>query len=132
MRLGKAAKGGTTSNNTKSLLRWSNPKDPALISSMNDLVDHGGWKADNGQFKGGAYAMLESLIKSKLLETDKKAKPHIESRVKLLRKQFDAITDMLNASGFGWNDEEKYVTCSLEVWNEALFNMIYFSKNKLR
>ncbi|CAO2836033.1 unnamed protein product [Amaranthus hypochondriacus] len=116
--LEKLVTGSSSSNPTRSLSRWSLVEDQALISSMNDLLDLGGWKADNGQFKSGSYAKLETLILQKLPNTEKKAKPHIESRVKILRKHFDAITDMLNASGFGWNDKEKHVTCSLEVWKE--------------
>ncbi|KAL2929745.1 hypothetical protein RDABS01_035155, partial [Bienertia sinuspersici] len=67
---------------------------------MNDLVDLGGWKTDNGQFKN--------------------AKPHIESQVKLLRKQYDAISKILSpsASGFGWNDDGKFVTCPQCIWDE--------------
>ncbi|KAL2924132.1 Glutamate--tRNA ligase 2 [Bienertia sinuspersici] len=98
------------SNPTRILLRWSPSEDRALISAMNDLVDLGGWKTDNGQFKNGAYAKLEAIMKQKEPDFEKKAKPHIESRVKLLRKQYDAISEMLNpsASGFGWNDNGKF------------------------
>ncbi|XP_048500636.1 uncharacterized protein At2g29880-like isoform X2 [Beta vulgaris subsp. vulgaris] len=101
-------------------MRWSVCEDRALISAMNDLVDLGGWKTDNGQFKNGAFAKLETLMKQKLPECEKKAKPHIESRVKLLRKQYDAISEMLSpsASGFGWNEEGTFVTCPQTVWDE--------------
>lgn len=107
------------SSGTKAL-RWSNLEDRALVSALNDLVDIGGWKTDNGQFKNGAFVKLEALMKQRMPESDKKAKPHIESRVKTLRKQYDAIAEMLgpSASGFGWNDEEKMVTCPQSVWNE--------------
>ncbi|XP_019107593.2 uncharacterized protein At2g29880 [Beta vulgaris subsp. vulgaris] len=101
-------------------MRWLVSEDRALICAMNDLVDLGGWKADNGQLENGAYAKLETLMKQKMPECEKKAKPHIESRVKLLRKQYDAISEMLSASasGFGWNDEGKFVTCPQTVWNK--------------
>ncbi|XP_074296794.1 uncharacterized protein LOC141627418 [Silene latifolia] len=99
--------------------RWSLEEDRALVSAMRDLLDLGGWKADNGQFKNGAYAKIESLMEQKLPGCGKKAKPHIESRVKTLQKHYDAITDMLipQASGFGWNDEGKFVTCEQSVWD---------------
>uniref|UniRef100_A0A803MUY2 Myb/SANT-like domain-containing protein n=1 Tax=Chenopodium quinoa TaxID=63459 RepID=A0A803MUY2_CHEQI len=59
-------------------------------------------------------------MKGKLPGCDKKAKPHTESQVKLLRKQYDAIIEMLSpsASGLGWNDEGKFVTCPQTVWDE--------------
>ncbi|XP_074300362.1 uncharacterized protein LOC141631614 [Silene latifolia] len=102
--------------------RWSLEEDRALVSAMQDLLDLGGWKADNGQFKNGAYAKIESLMEQKLPGCGKKAKPHIESRVMTLRKHYDAITDMLSpqASGFGWNDEGKFVTCEQSVWDNWL------------
>ncbi|KMS99982.1 hypothetical protein BVRB_1g018220 isoform B [Beta vulgaris subsp. vulgaris] len=109
-----------SNNTTRNLSRWSVAEDRALITAMTDLLDIGGWKADNGQFKSGAYAKLETIMLQKLPGCEKKAKPHIESRVKHLRKQYDAITEMLSpsASGFGWNDEEKFVTCPQAVWDE--------------
>ncbi|XP_074299992.1 uncharacterized protein LOC141631191 [Silene latifolia] len=102
--------------------RWSSVEDQALVSAMQDLLVLGGWKADNGQFKNGAYSKIETLLEEKLPGCGKRAKPHIESRVKTLRKQFDAITDMLSpqASGFGWNDEQKFVTCEHSVWEAWL------------
>ncbi|XP_074299547.1 uncharacterized protein LOC141630674 [Silene latifolia] len=111
---------------------WSSAEDQALVSAMQDLLDLGGWKADNGQFKNGAYSKIATLLEEKLPGCGKRDKPHIESRVKTLRKQFDAITDMLSpqASGFSWNDEQKFVTCEQSVW-EAWLKIIlsYTHKN---
>ncbi|KAK9668488.1 hypothetical protein RND81_13G064100 [Saponaria officinalis] len=106
-------------SSTRNCLRWSLTEDRALVSAMQDLLDLDGWKTDNGQFKNGAYAKFEALMEQKLPGCGKKAKPHIESRVKTLRIQYDAITEMLSpqASGFGWNDEEKHVTCERSVWD---------------
>ncbi|KAK9665979.1 hypothetical protein RND81_14G150900 [Saponaria officinalis] len=106
------------SSSTRICSRWSSEEDRALVSAMQDLLDLGGWKADNGQFKNGAYAKIETLMEQKLPGSGKKAKPHIESRVKTLRKHYDAIVEMLSpqASGFGWNDEQKFVTCDQSVW----------------
>ncbi|WOL08836.1 hypothetical protein Cni_G17589 [Canna indica] len=111
---------GNNNNHTRPCVRWGYTEDQALISALNDLMDYGGWKADNGQFKSGAYAKLEMLMEQKLSGCGMKAKPHIESRVKLLRNQFNVIAEMLgpNASGFEWNDEDKFVTCPKEVWDE--------------
>ncbi|KAK9690983.1 hypothetical protein RND81_09G168800 [Saponaria officinalis] len=108
-----------TGNSTRNCVRWSTTEDGALVSAMQDLLDLGGWKANNGQFKNGAYAKLETFMEKKIPGCEKKAKPHIESRAKTLRKHYDAITEMLSpqASGFGWNDEGKFVTCEKSVWD---------------
>ncbi|KAL2938169.1 hypothetical protein RDABS01_021618 [Bienertia sinuspersici] len=131
-RLGNCMQGASSNNTVRNLSRWSIAEDRALVMAMNELLDIGGWKANNGQFKSGAYAKLEAIMLQKLPGCEKKAKPHIESRVKLLRKQYDAITEMLSpsASGFGWNDEEKYVTCPQAVWDEWIKVIYYlFHKN---
>ncbi|XP_074307354.1 uncharacterized protein LOC141642445 [Silene latifolia] len=111
-------KGKEVASSTRICSRWTIEEDRALVSAMQDLLDLGGWKADNGQFKNGAYAKIETFMEQKLPGSGKKAEPHIESRVKTLRKHYDAIVEMLSpqASGFGWNDEHKFVTCDLSVW----------------
>ncbi|KAL2893687.1 hypothetical protein RDABS01_009596 [Bienertia sinuspersici] len=126
-RLGNCMQGASSNNTVRNLSRWSIAEDRALVMAMNELLDFGGWKADNGQFKSGEYAKLEAIMLQKLPGCEKKAKPHIESRVKLLRKKYDAITEMLSpsASGFGWNDEEKYVICPQAVWDEWI-KVIYY------
>lgn len=121
----KRSQGGTKqiadeNNSTRKCSRWTPSEDRALVTAISDLLDLGGWKADNGQFKNGAWAKVEAIMQQKLPGCDKKAKPHIESRVKLLRRQYDAIAEMLSpsASGFGWNDEAKFVTCPQAVWDD--------------
>ncbi|XP_074347313.1 uncharacterized protein LOC141686159 [Apium graveolens] len=104
---------GNENDSTRKCSRWTAAEDRALVNVINDLLELGGQKGDNGQFKSGAWAKVEAIMQQKLPGCDKKAKPHIESRIKLLRKQYDAIAEMLgpSASGFGWNDEGKFVTC---------------------
>ncbi|KAK2646551.1 hypothetical protein Ddye_021746 [Dipteronia dyeriana] len=46
--------------------------------------------------------------------------PHIDSRIKLLKKQYHAISEMLgpSASGFGWNDDLKCVVVEKNMFDE--------------
>ena len=90
----------------------------ALIEALTELCVGGDWKVDNG-FRSGYLAQFEHIIKQKLPDCGIKADPHIESRLKTLKKQTLAIHDMLaNSSGFSWNHEEKMVVCEKQVFDD--------------
>ncbi|XP_075664965.1 uncharacterized protein LOC142634546 [Castanea sativa] len=90
--------------------QWTAEEDDKLVECLLELAGDVKWKAENG-FKPGFTAKLEELLEKKLLGCGIKASPHIESRYKILRKQYRAIADMLgpNASDFGWNDNKNMV-----------------------
>lgn len=70
------------------------------------------WKANN-TFKTGYVAYLETLLEQKLPKSKLKADPHIESQVKTMKRQYNAILEMINiGSDFLWNDVDKTVIVS--------------------
>ncbi|KAL7200009.1 hypothetical protein ACSBR2_022172 [Camellia fascicularis] len=76
------------------------------------------WKRDNNQFRPGFYNFCEKKILLAFAGTNLRASPHIESKIKLWRKQYSTLYDMVNASGFGWDDYEKMVLVdSDDVWS---------------
>ncbi|KAF5947160.1 hypothetical protein HYC85_013117 [Camellia sinensis] len=75
------------------------------------------WKLDNNQFRAGFYNECEKKILSAFPGTDLRATPHIDSKIKLCRKQYNTLQDMLKISGFGWDDEQKMVLVdSDDIW----------------
>uniref|UniRef100_A0A803NQW5 Myb/SANT-like domain-containing protein n=1 Tax=Cannabis sativa TaxID=3483 RepID=A0A803NQW5_CANSA len=85
-------------------------EDSKLVECLLELVNSGRWKADNGTFKPGYLQQLERWMNEKVPHCRLKGQPHIESRIKILKKQFNAISDMLKqASGFGWNEDLKVI-----------------------
>ncbi|XP_060675867.1 uncharacterized protein LOC132799266 [Ziziphus jujuba] len=61
--------------------------------------------------------MIERRLAEICLNSGLRANPHIESKLKKWKKQYGIIYDMLNKSGFGWNDSLKCVEVdSDEVW----------------
>ncbi|KAL7199811.1 hypothetical protein ACSBR2_022001 [Camellia fascicularis] len=111
---------GTTSSRKKGKPRrfWNHHEEVFLITTMKDVIaSNPRWKLDNNQFRAGFYNECEKKILSAFPGTDLRASPHIDSKIKFWRKQYNDLQDMLNMSGFGWNDEQKMVLVdSDDVW----------------
>ncbi|XP_007036788.2 PREDICTED: uncharacterized protein At2g29880 [Theobroma cacao] len=59
------------------------------------------------------------MLATKLPDANLKAKPHIESRIKTLKKEWAIIYDMVqgtHTSGFGWDDQRNMVVADDPVW----------------
>ena len=60
---------------------------------------------------------MENKLEKLLQRSGFKTYPHIDSKIRIWKKSFGVIFDMLKTSGFGWNDERKCVVVdSEEVW----------------
>ncbi|MFQ6655792.1 hypothetical protein Gotur_026194 [Gossypium turneri] len=73
---------------------------------MVDLHNVETFNADTG-FKAGYLNELERMLQKVLPNAMLKAKPNIESRIRLLKREWSIIYDMLNGqnnSGFGWDE----------------------------
>ncbi|XVF44194.1 hypothetical protein PTKIN_Ptkin02bG0101300 [Pterospermum kingtungense] len=70
------------------------------------------------------------MVAKKLPNANIKAKPHIESRIKTLKKDWSIIFDMVQGnctSGFGWDSQKNMVTDEVDVWESYL---IIYSKDR--
>ncbi|XVF77993.1 hypothetical protein PTKIN_Ptkin14bG0092600 [Pterospermum kingtungense] len=102
--------------------KWSYDEDVLLVSSMVDLHNIGSYNADTG-FKAGYLNELERMLTRKLPNANIKAKPHIESRIRTLKKDWAIVYDMVkgdNTSGFGWDSQRNMVTAEESVWESYL------------
>lgn len=88
-------------NNAKATRRfWNKREEEFLIGAMKDVfLSDPKWKRDNNQFRPGFYNLCEKKILLAFAGTDLRASPHIESKIKLWRKQYSTLYDMVNASG---------------------------------
>ncbi|KAK8263476.1 hypothetical protein V6Z12_D12G045700 [Gossypium hirsutum] len=89
---------------------------------MVDLHNVGTFNADTG-FKAGYLNELEKMLEKALSNTMLKARPNIESRIRLLKRDWSIVYDMLNGqnnSGFGWDDHRQVVVAEDAVWDSYL------------
>ncbi|PPD95999.1 hypothetical protein GOBAR_DD06984 [Gossypium barbadense] len=102
--------------------KWVPKEDAALVSCMVDLHNVGTFNADTG-FKAGYLNELEKMLEKALPNAMLKAKPNIESRIRLLKREWSIVYDMLNGqnnSGFGWDEHRQLVVTEDAVWDSYL------------
>ncbi|PPE01605.1 hypothetical protein GOBAR_DD01392 [Gossypium barbadense] len=102
--------------------KWVPEEDAALVSCMVDLHNVGTFNADTG-FKAGYLNELERMLQKVLPNAMLKAKPNIESRIRLLKREWSIVYDMLNGqnnSGFGWDEHRQLVVAEDAVWDSYL------------
>lgn len=105
---------------SKAYRKWTVKEDEALMAFWQPSLSFVIWDVkENGTFKTGYTNRLEKELKCTLPESNLKASPHIESRLKLLKRQYAAIIDMKDADGMQWNRKEQTVTCcDDDVWDD--------------
>ncbi|CAN6579235.1 unnamed protein product [Malus baccata var. baccata] len=96
---------------------WTTKEDSALVESLQELYRNTKWRADNG-FKNGYLTHIEAMLEAKLPGCGIQASPHIESRVKTLKKKYCALTEMLSQGGFSWDDKQMMLVCNRSLYDE--------------
>ncbi|XP_038892629.1 uncharacterized protein At2g29880-like [Benincasa hispida] len=102
-------------NGKKSKHVWSKVEDAKLVEALLYLVETG-WRFDNGTFRPGYLQHLEQILHEKVPGC---ALNHntIECKVRSLKKQYNAVSEMLSQSGLGWNEEFKCVHVEREIFD---------------
>ncbi|CAI9277552.1 unnamed protein product [Lactuca saligna] len=99
---------------------WTTHEDAKLVEAMLNMVNAGGFKADNG-FKSGYLQHLGQALKDSLPNAGILAKPHIESRIRTVKKEWQVVYDMIannNTSGFGYDSVNRCgIVESPKVWD---------------
>ncbi|KAG8377351.1 hypothetical protein BUALT_Bualt08G0024100 [Buddleja alternifolia] len=102
---------------------WTSDEHENLINSLIELNEKSIYNTEGGGFKHGVFKELERILQVKLPGHGLKENPHIQSRYKLLKRQYQHFYDLRAAgqgSGFGWDDNRKCLTTSTDVWEEYM------------
>ncbi|XP_073029208.1 uncharacterized protein [Primulina eburnea] len=96
---------------------WSEREEELLIQALKEASVQG-WKSGNG-FRPGYLCFLENRMKFAFPDTNLRVNPHINSKVHVWNKLYGSLVTLLSKSGVGWNDTEKTIEASNDIW-EAL------------
>ncbi|KAK0590508.1 hypothetical protein LWI29_028139 [Acer saccharum] len=84
-----------------------------MINILEGIVADGG-RCNTGSFRPGTYEHVASKIREKIENINITAK-HVQNKMKRLKDKYSVAYDMLNTSGFSWDDTHKCVTVAPEI-----------------
>jgi hypothetical protein len=97
--------------------KWTPEEDIKLVQALLEHDNEGNNKQET-RLQPGYLQILEVKLSRTLPNAGIKAKPHIESRLKTLKRDFQVIHAILcgpDTSGFGWDNVRKCVVAE-DVW----------------
>ncbi|KAK9161202.1 hypothetical protein Syun_007543 [Stephania yunnanensis] len=121
-------------NSKTSRRKWSHAEDVAFVNVMVEMMASGVYKCHNS-FKPGYLNHVEEALKITCPNLGIKARPHIESRLKSLKKDWFIVNDMIcgirhGTSRFGFDSTSNMVTAPDDVWEDYL--RYYWLRNYLK
>ncbi|KAI3779031.1 hypothetical protein L2E82_08467 [Cichorium intybus] len=119
--------GGFKANNVmaekgRNYRNWTPSEDAKLVDALVNMVNMGGFKANNG-FKSGYLQHLENALKETIPNSGIMGKPHIESRIKTMKNDWQVVYDMVNGtntSGFDYDSDRHCVYAEAAVWESYI------------
>ncbi|XP_048436737.1 uncharacterized protein LOC103951132 isoform X3 [Pyrus x bretschneideri] len=96
--------------------KWEAFEEEALLSVLEDFVARR-QRCDTGAFKQGTLIEVAKAVNVLCPNSNIRATPHIESKLKKWKKTYSLVLDMINTSGFAWNDVKKCIEVdSHDAW----------------
>lgn len=100
----------------KRKLTWD--EDEELVKALCEVSLDPRFRVQGGGFKNCYSQGIESLLAQRLPGRGIKASPHVDSRLKVLKRKFYSIKEMLALPGFSWDGSRKVIRCEKERYDE--------------
>ncbi|CAN0904776.1 hypothetical protein LINGRAHAP2_LOCUS23295 [Linum grandiflorum] len=91
-----------------------------LIDIMLEMVKNNQYQ--NGTFRPGTYKEIERQLNSLESECGVRVDPHIQSRLKTLKKKYNGVKELRSLSGTRWNDTLKQIKIDPVKYDEYVKN----------
>ncbi|KAB2603406.1 hypothetical protein D8674_004411 [Pyrus ussuriensis x Pyrus communis] len=106
---------------------WNDHDEDVLLTILDEMVVYG-VRCQTGSFKAGTFVMVAIKMREMIPGINIKSK-HIKNKLKRLKEKYSSTYDMMNTSGFGWDDEKKGVVVDsdnvLQLWVKKHPNASY-------
>ena len=102
---------------------WNDNEEDVLLTILEEMVVDG-VRCETGSFKAGTFVTVATKMKEMIPGITIEPK-HIQNKLKRLKEKYSSAYDMMNTTGFGWNDEKKCVVVDsddvLQLWVKVHF-----------
>lgn len=98
--------------------RWTSDMDSCLSEALVQQIKLGNRSKYDYKLKPAALEAAVLAINEKF--NLYMLKDHIKNRLKTWKKQYDILKELLDQSGFEWDEERKMVIASDSAWNEYI------------
>ncbi|XP_050141009.1 uncharacterized protein LOC126616936 [Malus sylvestris] len=86
---------------------WIDHEENVQLTILEEMVADG-VRCETGSFKADTFVMVASKMREQIPDINIEPK-HIQNKLKRLKEKYSYAYDMMNTSGFGWDDEKKCV-----------------------
>ncbi|XP_048429301.1 uncharacterized protein LOC103951385 isoform X1 [Pyrus x bretschneideri] len=106
---------------------WTDHDEDVLLTILEEMVVNG-VRCETGSFKADTFVMVATKMREMIPGINIEPK-HIQNKLKCLKEKYSSAYDMMNTSGFGWDDEKKCVVVDsddvLQLWVKKHPNASY-------